>query len=257
MPSLLDGFETKEDLLKYVTEKLTERDSKFWLDEVLDLQKESDKRKTLLDKEIGLKKTEKQRAQDAEAKVKELEAENAKHVSEIESLQKPGEHEEKMAAMAKELAAAKTDARNKDSQVTDLQKKLDATKEPLEELGRLKITARNNRIYESVRKEAIDAKVPADVYDSDEFKDHVLARFTIDDTDEVVTIGDSSMNAKQFVASKQKTTPRWVESSQPDHANPGKNRSSLDGRAEKFAEAQKSGNLRDMIAYAPPVETKG
>ncbi len=253
--SLLEGFESKEAFLKYAEEVLFEKDGKFFVQEVLDLKKEGDTRKELLDKEIGLKKAALKRAQDSETASKTLEGQIAAQLAEIETLKATGTPDEKMQTLQKDLATARQEARNHDLAAKELQKQLDATKEPLEKLARLEIEARNARIYDSVRKDAIDAKVPQGIYDSEEFRDHILARFTIDEnTEEVVTRGDSPMNGRQFVAAKQKQNPLWVTDSSGTTAKPGKAPSSLDGRAERFAKAQASGDIRGMIANAPLVD---
>ena len=253
--SLLEGFESKEAFLKYAEEVLFEKDGKFFIQEVLDLKKEGDTRKEVLDKEIGQKKAALKRAQDAETASKTLEGQIAAQLVEIEALKATGTPDEKLQALQKELATARQEARNHDLAAKELQKLLDATKEPLEKLVRLEIEARNARIYDSVRKDAIEAKVPREIYDSEEFRDHILARFLIDEnTDEVVTQGDSAMNGRQFVAAKQKQNPLWVTDSSGTSAKPGKTQPSSDGRAERFAKAQASGNIREMIANAPLVD---
>lgn len=255
--SLLEGFESKEAFLKYAEESLREKDGRFFIQEALDLKKEGDTRKELLDKEIGLKKAALKRAQDAETTAKTFEGQIAEHLAEIDALKATGTPDEKLQSIQKELATARQEARNHDLAAKELQKRLDATKEPLEKLAHLEVEARNNRIYDSVRKDAIEAKVPQEVYDSEEFRDHVLARFTIDeDTDEVVTRGDSAMNGRQFVAIKQKQNPLWVTDSGGTTARPGKSQPSLDGRAERFAKAQASGDIREMIANAPLVDVQ-
>ncbi len=237
--SLLDGFKTKEDLLRYVSENVSEKDGLCFIDEVLAIQEESNHRKAILDREIGQKKVAIKRAQQAEVKIKELE----------------------------EDTAGQTPPSGNPALVRELRSKINELTEQLGEFESMKTEVRSNRIFDVVRRAAIVARVPKDVYDSDVFHDHVLARFTIDDaTGEVIMKGDAPLSVEEFISAKQKSNPLWYPQGKEGDSSSGReNRSSGKSlsvgdmfvankmRADEFDKAAEKNDVRGMIRNAPMV----
>lgn len=219
--SIFQGFASKEELLRFVDQAAVEKDGKFIVPEIVDVKNESDYRKTLLDKEIAAKKAFLKRAQEAEAKANE--------------------------SPAPSPSGSTAEIRLKDRKIVELN----------EELGRAKVELQKHRVYETLRQTAFEEGVPSAVYESEEFRDHVLARFTVDElTESIVAAGDYPISPRQFIAEKQKQNPLWKGEQPGKSPSPGRTRSTSSDalRAERFKQAEASGDILEMIKNAPLVD---
>lgn len=195
-----------------------------------------------LDKEIESNKKYRQRAQEAERSNEDLKAtldQKEALINELNGIN-PVEIREKAQKLASEISEAKTRA-----------DKLEKENGPLRE--QLAGYQKKEREY-SIKKALVDEATKLGVR-QEAFRDveRLASQIKIDEVDGVMYSSDGKRIA-DFLAGEVKQSPHWLPVSAGGNSSAGT--SGIDSRAEKYAAAQKIGNISEMIANAPVVEQK-
>ncbi len=193
-----------------------------------------------LDKEIESNKKYRQRAQEAERTAEELKNTVSQKESLITELNgiNPSEMREKAQKLATEIAEAKARA-----------EKLEKENVPLrEELEKFKSRDREMTIKKALVEEATKLGVRPEAFRDVE---RLASQIKVDEVDGLLYSTDGKRLA-DFVTNEIKQSPHWLPVSAGGNSSSGN--AGLDNRTEKFAAAQKEGNIAEMIANAPVIQ---
>lgn len=231
-------YESLEELIESIKKEVKNtEDGKFYLPEP---KNDATEALSKLDKEIESNKKYRQRAQEAEKMNEELKAALEQKESLITELNgiNPAELREKAQKMATEIAEAKSKA-----------DKLEKEAGPLrEELESFKRRDRETTIKKALVEEATKLGVRPEAFRDVE---RLASQVKIDDVDGLLYSADGK-RLSDFLNSEIKQSPHWLPVSAGGASYSGSG--TLDSRAEKYANAQKCGNITDMIANAPVID---
>lgn len=232
-------FKSLEELIESVKAQVKSEEGEYFLP---DAEVDASEIQARLDKEIESNKKYRQRAQEAERIAEELKATVSQKESLITELNgiNPVEIREKAQKLATEIAEAKSRA-----------EKLEKENGPLrEELETFRRKDREATIKKALVDEATKFGVRPEAFRDVE---RLASQIKIDEVDGLL-YSDDGKRIADFLAGEVKQSPHWLPVSAGGNSSAGT--SGIDSRAEKYAAAQKIGNIAEMIANAPVVEQK-
>ncbi len=230
-------YKSLDELVEVIKSQVKNESGEYFLPEP---KSDTTELQSRLDKEIESNKKYRQRAQEAERIAEELKATVSQKESLITELNgiNPAELREKAQKLAAEIADAKSRA-----------EKLEKENGPLrEELETFRKRDREMTIKKALVDEATKLGVRPEAFRDVE---RLASQIKIDEVDGLLYSSDGK-RVSDFVAAEIKQSPHWLPVSAGGNSSAGS--SGIDSRVEKFAAAQKNGNLAEMIANAPVIE---
>ncbi len=234
MSFLGKSFGSVDELLAAVKAEISEVDT----DGVKTFAIENDGEiQSKLSNEIKQSQNYRKRAQEAEAKLSEIEQEKARLAAENEELNKlnPEKLRDTIQGLVKELGTVKADKAALEQQFEPLKTKV-SDYEKRDIVNRIEKELVDTATELGVRPEAMrDIRLRA-------------SQFIVNDLG-LVTTSDGTM-VKDYLKTELNESPHWLPTSVGGGSNPGGISGNLDNKA-LFEQAKKSGNIGDMLKYAP------
>ncbi|MDO5582360.1 MAG: hypothetical protein Q4G69_14650 [Planctomycetia bacterium] len=234
---MYDHYKSLEELIEAIKPEIKNENGEFFIPEP---KNDASEIQSKLDKEIESNKKYRQRAQESERIAEELKnavAQKEALITELNGIN-PAELREKAQKLATEIAEAKSKA-----------DKLEKENGPLrEELENFRKREKEMTIKKALIDEATKLGVRPEAFRDVE---RLAGQIKIDEVDGLLYSSDGK-RISDFVAGEIKQSPHWLPISAGGNSSSGT--AGIDNRGEKFAAAQKNGNIAEMIANAPVID---
>ena len=210
-------FKTVEELVDWVSKNFTTLDTgEVTITDWIELDKLAEKYKR--DHGLSLKDKETLKNQKAELtkKVSELTEQLESVSNELSGLKEvhTSGDKEALQKLIKEKSELLTQKNAIESKMRDLEKQVLTIPDLEKQIDGYKAASNKARILESVKKAAVQRKVPQSIIDDDYFERVVVEDFTIDESGNIFSKGDNPQSVDNYIAARQRDKPHWMPPSQ-------------------------------------------
>lgn len=242
MPTIFEPFDSKDELIAYITESVKEGDDgKFLLAEAIDKHNQ-------YRSEIEQSKKYRSRAQDAEKERDDAKANFEAAIKERVLLEDKLKQYATLEGTSEELQKRYKEAIDRES---DLKKELELAKETLlpiqNEVETLRMNENRRVIQTALRDEAVKAKVRPEAYED---VDSLIGDFEIDPVDKTIRSKKDGFRVADYLANVLEKRKHWLIPSRGTGSDSGTGASG-GSREAMYAQAKANGDLDAMVKYAP------
>jgi len=209
----MKSFKSVEELVDWVNKNIETLDNgEVTIKDWVELGNFAEKYKR--DHDLALKDKEALKKQKAEltkqnAELKEqLESLN-NELSGLKEVHTSGD-KEALQKLIKEKSELLTQKNVVEAKMRDLEKQVSTIPDLEKQIEEHKAASNRSRILEAVKKAAVTRKVPQHIIDDDYFERVVVEDFTIDETGNIFSKGDSPQSVDNYIAAQQKEKPHWT-----------------------------------------------